>query len=96
MSLAELAPVSSVSVDYSCTTHSVMVQWAAVFGAESYEATAVGEDGTQLRCSSQSTSCDIGGLSCGQMFVVHVTPTSDNCKNTVNTTSATFHTGELT
>lgn len=92
--LAELTPVSSVSVDYSCTARSVLVQWSPVFGADSYKATALSDSGAQLTCSSTSTSCEISGLSCGQTFVVHVTPMSDNCRNMVNTTSATFHTGE--
>lgn len=92
--LAELTPVSSVSVEYTCTTHSVMVYWSVVFGADSYKATAIGENGTQLMCTSQSTSCEITTLSCGQNYVVHVTPMSEGCKNMVNTTSATFQTGE--
>lgn len=91
---AELMPVSSVSVDYTCTTHSGMVSWSAVFGAESYKAFAMGDNGTQLTCTSQSTSCQISGLTCGQSYVVHVIPMSASCTNMINTTSATFQTGE--
>ncbi|XP_067454263.1 serine-rich adhesin for platelets [Thunnus thynnus] len=90
--LSQLTPVSSVSVVYTCTTHSVMVYWSAVFGADSYKATAITENGTRLMCSSQSTSCQIPNLSCGQNYVVHVTPISEGCKNMVNTTWATFQT----
>lgn len=92
--LAELTPVESVTVDYTCTTHSARVSWTAVFGADSYRATAMGANGSELTCSSQRTSCEISGLSCGQSYVVHVTPMSDSCRNMHNTTSATFHTGE--
>ncbi|XP_044055462.1 uncharacterized protein LOC122877670 [Siniperca chuatsi] len=88
----KLTPVSSVSVDYTCTNHSAMVHWSAVFGADSYKATAMGKNGTELTCTSQLTSCQITGLSCGQNYVVHVTPMSENCKNKMNTTSATFQT----
>lgn len=91
---AELTPVSSVSVDYTCTTHSATVSWSAVFGAESYKAFAMGDNGTQLTCTSQSASCQIGGLTCGQSYVVHVIPISESCTNMINTTSATFQTGE--
>lgn len=90
----ELTPVSSVSVDYTCTTHSGVVSWSAVFGAESYKAFAMGDNGTQLMCTSQTTSCQIGGLTCGQSYVVHVIPISESCTNMINTTSATFQTGE--
>ncbi|KAL7397583.1 hypothetical protein ABVT39_024505 [Epinephelus coioides] len=88
----KLRPVSAVSVDYTCATHSAMVQWSAVFGADSYKATALGDNGTMLTCTSQSNSCQITGLSCGQSYVVHVTPMSENCKNMMNTTLATFQT----
>lgn len=90
----ELMPVSSVSVDYTCTTHSGMVFWSAVFGAESYKAFATGDNGTELTCMSQGTSCQISGLTCGQSYVVHVIPMSASCTNMINTTSATFQTGE--
>lgn len=90
----ELTPVSSVSVDYTCTNHSGVVSWSAVFGAESYRAFAMGDNGTQLTCTSQTTSCQISGLTCGQSYVVHVIPMSESCTNTINTTSATFQTGE--
>ena len=91
---AELTPVSSVSVDYTCTTHSGIVSWSAVFGAESYKAFATRDDGAQLTCTSQTTSCQINGLTCGRSYVVHVIPISKSCTNTINTTSATFQTGE--
>ncbi|XP_061636365.1 fibronectin-like isoform X2 [Phyllopteryx taeniolatus] len=88
----KLTPVSAVSVDYSCASQSAMVRWTAVFGADSYKATAMGQDGTLLTCTSQGTKCHISGLSCGQTFMVHVTPMSENCKNMINTTWATFQT----
>ena len=92
--LAELTPVASVSVDYTCTTHSAMVHWSAVFGADSYRATAIGDNGTELTCTSQRTNCEIPGLSCGQSYTVHVIPMSESCRNMMNTTWATFETGE--
>lgn len=89
-----LTPVSSVSVDYTCTTQSSNVSWSAVLGAESYKAFAMGDNGTQLTCTSQTTSCQIGGLSCGQTYMVYVIPIAENCTNMIKTTSATFQTGE--
>lgn len=90
----ELTPVSSVSVDYTCTTNSATVQWTAVLGAESYRAIAMGDNGTQLMCTSQGTNCRINGLDCGQSYIVHVTPVSESCTNLLNSTTATFQTGE--
>ncbi|XP_027882788.1 uncharacterized protein fndc7b [Xiphophorus couchianus] len=88
----KLAPVSSVSVDYSCTTNSAVASWSSVFGANSYIATAVDGHGSEIQCTSQSTSCTIGGLTCGQQYKMHVMPVSNNCKNRVNATSASFQT----
>lgn len=94
MWIEELTPVSLISVDYACTNQSATVYWSPVFAASSYNATATSGSGAQLMCSSQSTSCVIRGLTCGQSYVVNVMPISGNCKNTANTTSATFQTGE--
>ncbi|PWA21255.1 hypothetical protein CCH79_00009504 [Gambusia affinis] len=88
----KLTPVSSVSVDYSCTTNSAVASWSPVSGANSYIATAVDGNGSEMQCTSQSTSCTIGGLRCGQQYKMQVTPVSNNCKNLVNATSATFQT----
>lgn len=94
MLLAALEAVSSVSVSYTCTNNSARVDWSAVFGAFSYKATAIGKNGTELSCSSQSTNCQIIGLSCGQNYVVHVNPMSENCRQSMSTTSDAFQTGE--
>ncbi|XP_047442067.1 uncharacterized protein LOC125008801 [Mugil cephalus] len=88
----KLTPVSSVSVDYTCTTNAVIVSWSTVLGAESYMATVMDGNSTRLSCTSQGSSCQVSGLSCGQNYVVHVTPMSQNCRNLVNATSATFQT----
>lgn len=94
MLLSELRPVSEVSVEYACSPQSATVQWSAVFGANSYKASAIGENGAELTCTSVSTSCQITRLSCGQSYNVHVTPMSENCKNKMNATSTNFQTGE--
>ncbi|XP_034066039.1 uncharacterized protein LOC117542456 [Gymnodraco acuticeps] len=88
----KLRPVSEVSVEYACSPQSATVQWSAVFGADSYKASAIGENGTELTCTSVSTSCQITRLSCGQSYDVHVTPMSENCKNKMNATSTNFQT----
>lgn len=92
--LSGLTPVSSVSVDYTCYTNTVTVSWSVVLGADSYIASAVDENATEVLCTSQGVSCQISGLRCGQNYVVRVTPASANCRNLVNATSASFQTGE--
>ena len=94
--LLELSPVTSISVDYSCSTSSASVSWDGVFAADSYKAEAVESNGTVLSCTTQGTSCQIAGLGCGQSYVVHVIALSesDGCESTANAT-ATFSTGEI-
>lgn len=95
MFLAELTPVSSVNVDYDCTTKSATVSWTAVLGADSYVATVTPKNGSKTECTSRSTSCQLSALDCGQLYEAHVTPLSGNCKNLVNTSSVFFQTGEI-
>lgn len=88
-------PVTTVSVDYSCTGGMVTVTWDLVFGANLYRATAVDGTGAALNCTSASTSCQIAELRCGENYNVHVTAISDDCESTSNVT-ALFETGEGT
>lgn len=91
--LAALATVSSVTANYKCSLNTATVSWMSVFGATSYSVKAIGDDGDELTCTSEGSSCQISGMGCGQSYVVHVTPMSLNCRDTESTTT-TFHTGE--
>lgn len=86
-------PVTTVSVDYSCSSGMVTVTWDLVFGANLYRATAVDGTGASLNCTSPTTSCQITMLKCGENYVVHVTAISDDCESSSNV-SASFETGE--
>lgn len=87
-------PVTTISVDYSCTSGMVTVTWDLVFGANMYRATAVDGTGASLNCTSASTSCQITMLQCGENYRVHVTAISDDCES-ISNISSTFETGEL-
>ncbi|XP_058478916.1 mucin-4-like [Solea solea] len=88
---SNINPVTTISVDYSCTGSLVTVSWDLVFGANSYRATAVDGTGASLNCTSASTSCQITMLSCGETYQVHVAAISDDCTSTSNTLT-TFET----
>ncbi|XP_056912041.1 fibronectin type III domain-containing protein 7-like [Takifugu flavidus] len=90
-STATINPVTSVSVDYSCSSGTVTVTWGLVFGANLYRATAVDGTDASLNCTSASTSCQISMLKCGEKYEVRVTAISDDCTSTSNT-SALFET----
>lgn len=86
-------PVTTISVDYSCSAGMVTVTWDLVFGANLYRATAVDGTGASLNCTSDSSSCQITMLKCGEKYQVHVTAISDDCESTSNISSL-FETGE--
>lgn len=85
--------VTTVSVDYSCSSGSVTVTWDVVFGASLYRATAVDGTGASSNCTSASTSCQISMLKCGEKYEVRVTALSGDCSSTSNISSM-FETGE--
>lgn len=85
-------PVTTLSVDYSCSSSMVTVTWGLVFGANLYRASAVDGTGASLNCTSATGSCHITMLKCGEKYEVHVTAISDDCESRSNT-SALFETG---
>lgn len=85
--------VTTVSVKYDCSTSRVTVTWDVVYGAHMYRAVAVDGTGDSLNCTSNSTSCPISELKCGENYQVHVTAISDDCESTP-TIMSTFETGE--
>lgn len=85
-------PVTTLSVDYSCSSSMVAVTWGLVFGANLYRASAVDGTGASLNCTSATGSCHITMLKCGEKYEVHVTAISDDCESRSNT-SALFETG---
>ncbi|XP_075875918.1 fibronectin type III domain-containing protein 7-like [Nelusetta ayraudi] len=90
-STSNINPVTTLSVDYSCSSSMVTVTWGLVFGANLYRATAVDGTGASLNCTSASGSCHITMLKCGEKYMVHVTAISDDCESRSNT-SALFET----
>lgn len=85
--------MTTVSVDYSCSSGSVTATWDVVFGASLYRATAVDGTGASSNCTSASTSCQISMLKCGEKYEVRVTALSGDCSSTSNKSSM-FETGE--
>ncbi|XP_043942820.1 uncharacterized protein LOC122814297 [Protopterus annectens] len=75
---APCAPVN-VNGELSCTTNTVTVSWDQSENAISYTATAVGIDGHTASCNSETTTCDISSLHCGQSYSVTVTAYDNKC-----------------
>lgn len=63
---------SLTQVDVLCQSDSVLVVWDGS-GSDEYMATAEDGQGGRLNCSSTNSSCEISGLSCGQLYSFTVT-----------------------
>ncbi|XP_067331701.1 fibronectin-like [Channa argus] len=91
ISTASINPVTTISVDYLCSSGIVTVTWDSVFGASFYIATFFDSTGASRNCTSASTSCQISNVKCGETYQVNVTAISGDCKSNSNT-SASFET----
>lgn len=59
-------------VDVLCQSDKVLVVWDGS-GTGEYMATAEDGQGGRLNCTSANSSCEIGGLRCGQLYSFSVT-----------------------
>ncbi|XP_056598960.1 fibronectin type III domain-containing protein 7-like [Triplophysa dalaica] len=81
--LAPCAP-SNILSSLICTTQNygvVSVSWGQANGGQSYVAGAVSADGHSSSCNSSTTSCDLQGLHCGQIYNVSVFSLANGCQS---------------
>ncbi|MGH0126547.1 UNVERIFIED_CONTAM: hypothetical protein FKN15_073877 [Acipenser sinensis] len=69
----------NIKTHTDCETGIVKVLWDPSAGAEMHSAIVEAEDGIWKYCSSTGTSCDIGGLQCGQSYTVLVMSSNGTC-----------------
>lgn len=93
LSFSDLSSVTTVLADYNCMNASAGVSWGTVYGATSYRATAVDQNGRTVSCTSTGTTCQLVRLGCGSYYVVRVSAISNNCEST-STVTDFFQTGE--
>uniref|UniRef100_A0A8B9HN00 Fibronectin type-III domain-containing protein n=1 Tax=Astyanax mexicanus TaxID=7994 RepID=A0A8B9HN00_ASTMX len=71
--------LQTVSNVLHCDTNSLSVSWVPRASALSYSALVRPVNGPALTCTSNSSSCDITGLQCGQNYTLSVTATNKAC-----------------
>lgn len=69
----------NVSAALLCSSRSALVSWAGSHGAVRYSVTLTAQDGHTLRCQSNSTSCQVADIRCGETYSITVTPRSETC-----------------
>ncbi|XP_012990390.2 uncharacterized protein LOC105029012 isoform X2 [Esox lucius] len=75
-------PPTALSVQTSCSSNNISVNWTASHGSVSYTAVAQSIGGHELSCDTSFTACDILGLLCGQVYMVFVAGVDQNCVGT--------------
>ncbi|GAA6076390.1 uncharacterized protein LOC113651476 [Tachysurus ichikawai] len=86
-SVNNLNIVTLVTADYSCVSASAVLSWGTVFGAESYRAVAVDQNGRTEFCTSTGTTCQLVNLGCGSDYVVRVSAMANNCESKSSVTA---------
>lgn len=72
--------VQNVLAAIDCIANALSISWVPGSIPMNYSATAVPANGTALQCTTQGSSCTIGGLQCGQQYTVRVKPISSSCE----------------
>ncbi|XP_049332484.1 G surface protein, allelic form 156-like isoform X3 [Astyanax mexicanus] len=85
LNTAPCVPQNVQSQLLTCQSGNLSVSWQPSAGALSYRAEAVTLPGHLLSCDSNSTSCVISALSCGQSYDVSVVGVGDGCNSSHST-----------
>lgn len=72
--------VQNMLTTLNCTTNILTISWTPGSMPVNYSTTAVTTNGTTLRCVTQSSSCTMPELQCGQQYSVRVKPISSTCE----------------
>lgn len=87
---------------HTCKPNPVPVSWVASDSATHYTALAVSYTGHIAECHTTTTSCNLSGLRCGEVYTVGVSGADDNCTGllsdtvSLNTGKAALHISLIT
>ena len=92
---AQTVPCESRSIValMDCQSRTAMLSWSITEGAVSYAAVATTASGHAVRCETNHTNCELGGLFCGQSYSVTVRAHGETC-NSLATMTGQLVTGE--
>uniref|UniRef100_A0A3B4UWS1 Fibronectin type-III domain-containing protein n=1 Tax=Seriola dumerili TaxID=41447 RepID=A0A3B4UWS1_SERDU len=62
-----------------CSNHSALVMWEGSPSAVGYNVTVTGQDGHTHHCHTNTTSCKVPDIHCGETYSITVTPHSKTC-----------------
>ncbi|XP_048845071.1 uncharacterized protein fndc7rs1 isoform X2 [Brienomyrus brachyistius] len=76
---------ANVATNLSCNTSTAMVSWDASLGARRYTVLALAS--RTFQCFTNSTTCQLNGLQCGQTYNITVLADDGNCNSTLRTSA---------
>ncbi|XP_034036686.1 fibronectin type III domain-containing protein 7 [Thalassophryne amazonica] len=80
--------VENVKVDVDCNNDTAHVSWSSADGANSYWVTATGSAGHWTLCDTNTNSCYLTDLQCGQTYNVSLTVISKDCQTEMHTNTS--------
>uniref|UniRef100_A0A3P8XZQ8 Fibronectin type-III domain-containing protein n=2 Tax=Esox lucius TaxID=8010 RepID=A0A3P8XZQ8_ESOLU len=80
-SIAAPCPPQNVNTSVGCENNTTSISWSNSQGALSYTARLHGADGEAACCSSNTSSCDIPLLPCGEIYNVTVIAKGHTCNS---------------
>lgn len=69
----------NISATLVCLNHSALVSWVGSPSAMRYNVTLAGQGGHTHHCQTNSTSCRLPEIHCGETYGITVTPYSETC-----------------
>ncbi|XP_068096197.1 mucin-3B-like [Hyperolius riggenbachi] len=72
----------SVNTAMDCVSNSALVSWSQSSGALNYTPALIGPQGDRYNCSSQTTSCWVQNVPCGEDYTVAVVTQNEVCSST--------------
>uniref|UniRef100_A0A8C4IPM8 Fibronectin type-III domain-containing protein n=1 Tax=Dicentrarchus labrax TaxID=13489 RepID=A0A8C4IPM8_DICLA len=70
---------TSVLAILVCLNHSALVSWVGSPSAIGFNVTLTGQDGHTHHCQTNTTSCQLPDIHCGETYDIVVTPYSETC-----------------
>ncbi|XP_041848242.1 uncharacterized protein LOC121644412 [Melanotaenia boesemani] len=72
----------NVNVTLKCSNHSALVKWVGSPSTTRFNITLTGQDGHTHHCHTNSTSCEVPNVHCGENYNVTAMPYSQTCMGT--------------
>lgn len=88
-------PPTNVTAVRTCPPNPVPVSWVASNSAKHYSAVAVSSGGHRSNCTTNTTSCSLSGLQCGEVYTIGVSGMDDVCRGQLSNTIS-LNTGNTT